>query len=174
LALYQFGDDAPRIASTAWVAESAEVIGRVELGEHASVWYGCVLRGDNEWLRIGARSNVQDLAVMHTDRGKPLVVGEDVTIGHQVMLHSCTIGDGSLVGMQAVVLNGARIGKGCLVAAGAVVTENKEFEDGWLIVGAPAKAVRPLDPVQMERLRASAASYVENAQRHRTLVRRIG
>lgn len=174
MAIYQFGDDAPRIAPTAWVAESAEVIGRVELGDQASVWYGCVLRGDNEWLRIGARSNVQDLAVMHTDRGKPLVIGEDVTIGHQVMLHSCTIGDGSLIGMQAVVLNGARIGKGCLVAAGAVVTENKEFEDGWLIVGAPAKAVRPLDPVQLERLRASAASYVENAERHRTLVRRIG
>ena len=174
MAIYQIGDDAPRIAPTAWVAESAEVIGRVELGDQASVWYGCVLRGDNEWLRIGARSNVQDLAVMHTDRGKPLVIGEDVTIGHQVMLHSCTIGDGSLIGMQAVVLNGARIGKGCLVAAGAVVTENKEFEDGWLIVGAPAKAVRPLEPAQMERLRASAASYVENAERHRTLVRRIG
>jgi carbonic anhydrase/acetyltransferase-like protein (isoleucine patch superfamily) len=174
LAIYQFGDDVPRIAPTAWVAESAEVIGRVELGEGASVWYGCVLRGDNEWLRIGARSNVQDLSVMHTDRGKPLVVGDDVTIGHQVMLHSCTIGDGALIGMQAVVLNGARIGRGCLVAAGAVVPENKEFEDGWLIIGAPAKAVRPLDAAQVERIRAGAAGYVENARRHRTLLRRIG
>ena len=174
LAIYQFGDDAPRIAPTAWVADSAEVIGRVELGENASVWYGCVLRGDNEWLRVGARTNVQDLTVMHTDRGRPLTVGDGVTIGHQVMLHSCTIGDGALIGMQAVVLNGARIGRNCLVAAGAIVTEDKEFEDGWLIVGAPAKAVRPLEAAQLERLRASAAAYVANAERHRTMVRRIG
>jgi carbonic anhydrase/acetyltransferase-like protein (isoleucine patch superfamily) len=174
LAIYQFGDDAPRIAPTAWVAESAQVIGRVELADAASVWYGCVLRGDNEWIRIGARSNVQDGSVMHTDIGFPLVVGDDVTIGHQVMLHGCTIGDGALIGMQAVVLNGARIGKGCLVAAGAIVTEGKEFEDGWLIVGAPAKAVRPLQPAQIERMRSGTAHYVENAARHRTMLRRVG
>jgi len=174
LAIYQFGDDAPRLAPTAWAADSAQLIGRVELADGASVWYGCVLRGDNEWIRIGARSNVQDGSIMHTDPGFPLVIGEDATIGHQVMLHGCTVGDGALVGMQSVVLNGARIGKGCLVAAGAVVTEGKVFEDGWLIVGAPAKAVRPISPEQIARMRSSAAHYVDNAQRHRTLVRRIG
>jgi len=174
LAIYQFGTDSPRIASTAWVAESAQVIGRVELAAGASVWYACVLRGDNEWIRIGARSNVQDGSVMHTDMGFPLVVGEDVTIGHQVMLHGCHVGDGALIGMQAVVLNGARIGKHCLVAAGAVVPEGKVFEDGWLIIGAPAKAVRPLDTAQLARMRSGTAHYVENAERHRSLVRRIG
>jgi carbonic anhydrase/acetyltransferase-like protein (isoleucine patch superfamily) len=154
LAIFQFGDDAPRIAPTAWVAESAQVIGRVELAAEASVWYGCVLRGDNEWIRIGARSNVQDGSVMHTDTG--------------------TVGDGSLIGMQSVVLNGARIGRHCLLAAGAVVPEGKVFEDGWLIIGAPAKAVRPLEPDQLERMRQSAAHYLQQTQRHRTLVKRIG
>ena len=174
MAIYQFGDDVPRIAPTAWVAESAQVIGRVELAEQASVWYGCVLRGDNEWIRIGARSNVQDGSFMHTDIGFPLVIGEGVTIGHQVMLHGCTVGDGSLVGMGAVVLNGARVGRDCIVAAGAVVTEGKAFDDGWLIVGAPAKALRPLQPAQLERARSAADQYVGHAVRHRTLVRRIG
>jgi carbonic anhydrase/acetyltransferase-like protein (isoleucine patch superfamily) len=174
LAIFQFGDDAPRIAPTAWVAESAQVIGRVELAAEASVWYGCVLRGDNEWIRIGARSNVQDGSVMHTDTGHPLVVGDGVTIGHQVMLHGCTVGDGSLIGMQSVVLNGARIGRHCLLAAGAVVPEGKVFEDGWLIIGAPAKAVRPLEPDQLERMRQSASHYLQQTQRHRTLVKRIG
>ncbi|MCW5634960.1 MAG: gamma carbonic anhydrase family protein [Rubrivivax sp.] len=174
MAIYQLGDDAPRLAPTAWVAESAQVIGRVELAAAASVWYGCVLRGDNEWIRIGARSNVQDGSIMHTDIGFPLVVGEGVTIGHQVMLHGCTVGDGALVGMQAVVLNGARIGRDCLVAAGAVVPEGKVFEDGWLIIGAPAKAVRPLTPEQLERMRAAADSYVEKAVQHGTQLKRIG
>lgn len=174
MAIYQFGEDAPRIAPTAWVAESAQLVGRVELAEGASVWYGCVLRGDNEWIRIGARSNVQDATVMHTDMGYPLDIGEDVTVGHQVMLHGCTVGDGTLIGMQAIVLNGARIGRHCLVAAGAVVTEGKVFEDGWLIIGAPAKAVRLLDEAQLERARSAATHYVDNAQRHRTMVRRIG
>ncbi len=174
MAIYQFGDDTPRIAPTAWVADSAQVIGRVELAEGASVWYASVLRGDNEWIRIGARSNVQDATVMHTDMGSPLVVGEDVTIGHQVMLHGCTIGNGALIGMQAIVLNGARIGANCLVAAGAVVPEGKVFEDGWLIIGAPAKAVRPLEPAQLERMRAGTAHYVAHAERHRTLLRRLG
>jgi carbonic anhydrase/acetyltransferase-like protein (isoleucine patch superfamily) len=174
MAIYQFGDDAPRIATTAWVADSAQVIGRVELGEQASVWYACVLRGDNDWIRIGARSNVQDGTVMHTDMGRPISVGEDVTIGHQVMLHGCTVGDGALIGMQAVVLNGARIGKCCLVGAGAVVTEDQVFEDGWLILGAPARAVRPLPPERLARMRAGAAHYIDKAGLHRTQLRRIG
>jgi carbonic anhydrase/acetyltransferase-like protein (isoleucine patch superfamily) len=173
VALYQLGDDIPRIAPDAWVADSAQVIGRVSLEAGASVWYGAVLRGDNEWITIGARSNVQDACVFHTDRGYPLTLGCDVTVGHQAMLHGCSVGDGTLIGIQAVVLNGARIGRGCLVAAGAVVTEGKEFPDGSLIVGAPAQVLRPLSPEQAERLRSGAAHYVDQAQRHRLTLRKI-
>jgi carbonic anhydrase/acetyltransferase-like protein (isoleucine patch superfamily) len=178
LAIYQLGEAeggfAPRIAPSAWVAESATVIGRVHLGEQCGVWYGAVLRGDNEWITLGARTNVQEGAVLHTDPGFPLVTGEDVTIGHQALLHGCTVGDGSLIGIQAVVLNGARIGKGCLVGAGAVVTEGKEFPDGTLILGSPAKVVRELTPEQAARLKLSAAYYVANAERHRSQLKRIG
>ncbi|MDP1646584.1 MAG: gamma carbonic anhydrase family protein [Rubrivivax sp.] len=173
MAIYQIGDDAPRIAATAWVADSAQVIGRVSLAEGASVWYGAVLRGDNDSIQVGARSNVQDGSVLHTDNGFPLTLGEDVTVGHLVMLHGCTVGDGSLIGIQAVVLNGAKIGRNCLVAAGAVVTEGKEFADGSLIIGAPAKAVRQVTPEQIERLRLGALHYVANAERHRRSVKRI-
>jgi len=173
MAIYQLGDDAPRIAATAWVADSAAVIGRVDLAEGASVWYGAVLRGDNDRITVGARSNVQDGSVLHTDDGFPLTLGEDVTVGHQVVLHGCTVGDGSLIGIQAVVLNGAKIGRGCLVGAGAVVTEGKAFPDGSLILGAPAKAVRPVTPEQIERLRLGTRHYVENADRHRAGLKRI-
>lgn len=173
MAIYQFGDDSPQLAPTAWVADSAQVIGRVQMAEGSSVWYGAVLRGDNDWIRIGARSNVQDGTVMHTDMGFPLTVGEDVTIGHQVMLHGCTIGDGSLIGIQAVVLNGAKIGRNCLVGAGAVVTEGKAFPDNSLILGAPAKVVKELSPEQAARMRHGALHYVENAQRHRSLLKKI-
>ena len=173
MAIYQLGDDAPHIAATAWVADSAEVIGRVSLGEGASVWYGAVLRGDNEWITIGARSNVQEAAVMHTDMGSALTLGEDVTVGHQATLHGCTIGDGSLIGIQAVVLNGAKIGRNCLVGAGAVVTEGKEFADNSLIVGSPAKLVRELTPEQIARMHLGVAHYVENARRHQRGLRRI-
>src|SRR5690349_4627701 len=130
MAIYQLGDDAPRIAEGAFVAESAQVMGRVALGAHASVWYGCVLRGDNEWITVGERSNIQDLSMLHTDEGVPLTIGAEVTIGHQVMLHGCTIGDCSLIGIQAVILNNARIGRNCIVGAGSLVTEGKEFPDG--------------------------------------------
>ncbi len=173
MAIYQFGDDVPRVAETAWVAESAAVIGRVSLAEGASVWYGAVLRGDNDHITVGARSNVQDGSVLHTDMGFPLTLGEDVTVGHQAMLHGCTVGDGSLIGVQAVVLNGARIGRHCLVGAGAVVTEGKAFPDGSLILGAPAKAVRTVTPEQIERLRLGALHYVDNAGRHRDGLKRI-
>ncbi|CAD5374575.1 conserved hypothetical protein [Rubrivivax sp. A210] len=173
MAIYQLGDDVPRIAPGAWVADSAQIIGRVALAEGASVWYGAVLRGDNEWITIGARSNVQDGSVLHTDIGSPLTLGEDVTVGHQVTLHGCSVGDGALIGIQAVVLNGAKIGRHCLVGAGAVVTEGKEFPDGWLILGAPAKAVRPLGPEQLARLRSGALHYVANAQRHARTMKRI-
>ncbi len=173
MAIYQLGDDVPRIAATAWVADSAEVIGRVSLGEGSSVWYGAVLRGDNEWITLGARCNVQEAAVMHTDMGSPLTLGDEVTVGHQAMLHGCTVGDGSLIGIQAVVLNGAHIGRNCLVAAGAVVTEGKTFPDNSLILGSPAKAVRTLTSEQLARMKLGALHYVEKAQHHRTQLKKI-
>ncbi|WP_395691473.1 gamma carbonic anhydrase family protein [Piscinibacter sp.] len=174
MAIYQLDDDIPRIADTAWVADSAQVIGRVELQEGASVWFGAVLRGDNEWITIGRGSNVQDGTVMHTDMGYPLTIGAHVTIGHQAMLHGCTIGDGSLIGIQAVVLNNAKIGRNCLVGAGALVTEGKEFPDGSLIMGAPAKVVGQLTPERFERIRQGALSYAQKADRFRRSLKKIG
>jgi len=174
MALYQLDERAPRLAEGAWVADSAEVIGTVVLEENASVWFGAVMRGDNETITIGRNSNVQDGTVVHADPGFPVVVGENVTIGHQVMLHGCTIGDGSLVGIGAVILNGAKIGRNCLVGAGALVTEGKEFPDNTMIVGAPAKAVRALSPEQAERLRVGVSNYVSNAQRFRNGLKKIG
>ena len=173
MAVYRLGDDAPQLHASAWVADGGTVIGRVVLGEDCSVWTGAVLRGDNEWITIGARSNVQEAAVMHTDMGSPLTLGDDVTVGHQAMLHGCTVGDGALIGIQAVVLNGAVIGRGCLVGAGAVVTEGKVFPDHSLIIGSPAKAVREITPEQLERMKQGALGYVEKAQRHRTQLKRI-
>ena len=173
MAIYQLGDERPRIHATAWVAESADVIGRVALLAHASVWYGAVLRGDNEWITIGARSNVQDGAMLHTDMGFPMTLGSDVTIGHHVMLHGCSVGEGTLIGIKSVLLNGAKIGKNCIVGAGSLVTEGKEFPDGCLIVGSPAKVVRMLTPEQVARTAMAAVYYVDNASRHRDTVKRI-
>jgi len=173
MAIYQLGDVAPRIAESAWVADSADVIGNVILGEDTSVWFGAVLRGDNEPLTIGRGSNVQDSCVLHSDPGFPLLIGEDVTVGHQVMLHGCTIGDGTLIGIQAVVLNGARIGKNCLVGAGALVTEGKEFPDGSMIIGSPAKAVKQLSPEHLAGLKHGGAHYRANAARYRDGLKRI-
>jgi carbonic anhydrase/acetyltransferase-like protein (isoleucine patch superfamily) len=173
MAIFQLEDEVPRIAPTAWVAESAQVIGRVELADEASVWFGAIVRGDTDCLRIGRRTNVQDAAVLHTDAGLELVLGEDVTVGHQAMLHGCTVGDGSLIGIQAVVLNGAKIGRHCLVGAGSLVTEGKEFPDGSLIMGSPARVVRPLTPEQIERLRWSAQHYAHNARRFAAGLKRI-
>ncbi len=174
MALYQLDEHRPLMAEGAWVADSAQVIGRVELGEDASVWFGAILRGDTEQLRIGKGSNVQDGSVLHADPGFPLVLGEHVTIGHQVMLHGCTVGDGSLIGIHAVVLNGAKIGKNCLVGAGALVTEGKEFPDGSMILGSPAKVVRQLTPEQIAALPRSAHHYVQNAKRFRDGLKKIG
>ena len=168
MAIYELDAVAPRLAETAWVADSAQVMGNVELGDDASVWFGTVIRGDTEVIRIGKRTNIQDASVLHADVGKPLTIGDDVTVGHKVMLHGCTIGDGSLIGIGAVVLNGARIGKGCLVGAGALVTEDKEFPDGSRIIGSPAKVVRELNAEQREGLLMSAAHYVDNARRFKT------
>jgi carbonic anhydrase/acetyltransferase-like protein (isoleucine patch superfamily) len=173
MAIYQLGDSRPQVHETAWVADSAEVIGDVRLAEASSVWYGSVLRGDSAPITIGRGSNIQDHSVLHVDDGVALVVGEDVTVGHRVVLHGCTIGDGSLIGIGAIVLNRACIGRHCLVGAGAVVTEDKAFADGSLILGAPARAVRVLTPQQLERMRASASHYVAYAARHRATLSRI-
>lgn len=174
MALYQLDELTPTVHETAWVADSAQVIGDVHLAEDTSVWFGTVIRGDTAAIRIGRGSNIQDNSVLHADLGVPLTIGEEVTVGHQVMLHGCTIGDGSLIGIQAVVLNNARIGKGCVLGAGSVVTEGKEFPDGSLILGSPAKVVRQLTPEQVERLRLGAAHYVHNARRFRAGLKRIG
>ena len=152
-------------AGPAFVAPDAYVIGNVTLGEDASVWFGAVLRGDTEPIVVGARTNIQEHSVLHTDMGYPLTVGEGCTIGHRAVVHGCTIGDNTLIGMGAIILNGARIGGNCMVGAGALVTENKTFEDGSLIVGAPARAVRMLDEAGIAALRASASHYAENAKR---------
>jgi carbonic anhydrase/acetyltransferase-like protein (isoleucine patch superfamily) len=174
MAIYQLGADAPEIDPSAYVADTASVIGKVRIAAGASVWFGATLRGDNEPITIGADSNVQEGTVMHTDPGFPLTIGSGVTIGHQAMLHGCTVGDGSLIGIQAVILNGARIGKGCLVGAGALVTEGKEFPDGSLIVGTPAKVVRSLTPDDLERLQRNAAGYVARGRRFKTELKKIG
>ena len=174
MAIYELDGVAPRVADSAWVAESAEVIGNVELAADVSIWFGAVLRGDTETIRIGKGSNIQDQSMLHADIGFPLTVGDNVTVGHQVMLHGCTIGDESLIGIGAVVLNGARIGKNCLVGAGSLVTEGKEFPDGSMILGSPAKVVRELSPEQMQRLKMSAAHYIENGQRFARGLKRVG
>jgi carbonic anhydrase/acetyltransferase-like protein (isoleucine patch superfamily) len=174
MAIYQLDDWVPDVADSAWVAESAEVVGRVMLGEDVSIWFNAVLRGDSEHLTVGASSNIQDGSVLHADHGYPLVIGERVTVGHQVMLHGCTVGDDSLIGIGAVVLNGARIGRNCVVGAGALVTEGKEFPDGSLIVGAPAKVVRELSEAQIAGLKASAAHYVNNGRRYAGGLKKIG
>lgn len=148
-----------------FVAENASVIGNVELGEDTSIWFGAVLRGDNELIRVGRGSNVQDLSVLHTDKGFPLSIGETSTIGHRAILHGCTIGNHSLVGMGAIVLNGARIGDHCLVGAGALITEGREFPDKSLIIGSPAKVVRSLSEDEIARLRLAADHYRTNARR---------
>ena len=174
MAIYELDGTAPRVAETAWVADSAQLIGNVVLGPEASVWFGTVVRGDTACITIGAGSNIQDASVLHADTGQPLVVGERVTVGHQVMLHGCTIGDESLIGIGAIVLNGARIGKNSLVGAGALVTEGKEFPDGSMIIGSPARAVRQLTPEQIEALRQSALHYSNNARRFRVRLKKIG
>ena len=156
-----------------WIAPDAHVIGRVRLALDVGIWFGAVLRGDNEQIDVGERSNIQEGAMLHTDMGAPLTVGADVTVGHHAILHGCTVGPGSLIGMGATVLNGARIGNGCLVGANALVTEGKEFADFSLIVGSPAKAVRTLDGAAIEKLRASAASYVANWRRYQAGLRRL-
>jgi carbonic anhydrase/acetyltransferase-like protein (isoleucine patch superfamily) len=174
MTIFSLGEDTPRIADSAYVAEDATVIGKVVLASDASVWPQAVLRGDNgEAIEVGKRSNIQDGAVLHTDPGFTLRIGEDVSVGHQAMLHGCSIGDGTLIGIQAVILNGASIGKNCLVGAGAVVTERKVFPDNSLIVGAPAKTLRELSEAEIAGLRRNAADYVERARRYHVQLRKL-
>ncbi len=174
MAIYELNNIRPTIAASAWIAESATVIGNVHIAEGASVWPGVVIRGDLETpIIIGKNSNVQDNSVLHSDEGLPLVIGEGVTVGHLVMLHGCTIGDHSLIGIGAIVLNNAKIGKHCLVGASALVTEGKEFADGSMIIGSPAKAVKELSIEQQEKLKLSAAHYTANAQRFATGLKRV-
>ena len=175
MSLYALADRRPLLPTSGryWIAPDADVIGDVALGDDCSVWFGAVLRGDNERITVGARSNVQDGATLHTDLGFPLDIGEDCTIGHRAILHGCTIGAGSLIGMGAVVLNGAKIGRGCLVGARALVTEGKEFPDHSLIVGSPAKAMRTLDAAAIAALRGAAAQYVANWRRYAAGLKRV-
>jgi carbonic anhydrase/acetyltransferase-like protein (isoleucine patch superfamily) len=174
MALYELDGVAPQLGQGAYVADTATAIGRVIMGDNASLWFGVVARADSDTLTIGRNSNVQDLSVLHADAGVPLTIGENVTVGHQVMLHGCTVGDNSLIGIGSVVLNKAKIGRNCIVGAGSVVTEGKEFPDNSLIIGAPAKVVRTLDDAAAERLRKSADHYVENARRFAKGLKKIG
>ena len=164
--IYSLGDRAPVFEGDGhFVADNATLIGSVRLGDRASVWFNCVLRGDNDWLIVGERSNIQDGSVLHTDPGLDLVVGNGVTVGHKVMLHGCKIGDNSLIGIGSTVLNGAKIGSNCIVGAHALVTENKVFPDGSLILGAPARVARELDAEEIAMIGRSADIYVRNAAR---------
>ena len=173
MAIYQLDEHTPQIPDSAWVADSAQVMGQVSLGERSSVWFNTVLRADNEALVIGDETNIQDGSELHCDPGKPLHIGRGVTVGHNVMLHGCTVGDGSLIGIGAVILNEAVIGKNCLVGAGALVTEGKVFPDGSMILGSPAKVVRALTPEQIEGLQRIAQGYVRNAERFRRGLKKI-
>ncbi|WP_337183141.1 gamma carbonic anhydrase family protein [Shinella sp.] len=174
--LYALDDRTPTLPADDryWVAPDANVIGKVILGEDVGIWFGATLRGDNEPIIVGARSNIQEGTVVHTDPGKPVIIGEGCTIGHGAIIHGCTIGSNSLIGMGATVLNGAVIGNNCLVGANALVTEGKIFPDNSLIVGSPAKAVRTLDAEAVEGLKRSAESYVRNWQRFKKGLKPIG
>lgn len=172
--LYALGDRVPQVHPSCFVADNAQLMGSVVLEEDASVWFGVVMRGDNDPLVIGRESNVQDNTVIHTDAGIPVRVGRGVTVGHQCMLHGCEIGDYSLIGIGAIVLNGAKIGSHCLIGAGALITEDKVIPDRSLVLGSPGKVVRQLTDEQALVLEASAAHYVDNAKRFRRDLRRIG
>ena len=165
MTLYALGDERPRLADECWVAPDASLIGKVVLEKDASVWFGAVLRGDNEAITVGEGSNVQELSCLHTDMGFPLTIGAFCTIGHKAMLHGCTIGEGSLVGMAATVLNGAVIGRNCLIGAGALVPEGKTIPDNSLVLGAPGKVVRQIDADAAARMKLGTLHYIENWKR---------
>jgi carbonic anhydrase/acetyltransferase-like protein (isoleucine patch superfamily) len=174
MAIYQLGERAPDIDPSAYITDSANVIGNVRIEANANIWFGVTIRGDNELIMVGENSNVQEASVLHTDPGFPLTIGKNVTVGHQAMLHGCTIGEGSLIGIQAVILNGAKIGKNCLVGAGALVTEGKEFPDNSLIIGTPAKVARTLSEEDIARLSGISSNYVTRGQFYKQNLKRIG
>ena len=176
MAIYELDGQAPEFPADGryWIADSASVIGRVRLKTDSSVWFGSVLRGDNEWIEIGERTQIQDNATLHTDPGFPIAIGHDCVIGHNVVLHGCTIADRSLVGMGAILLNGSKIGRNCIVGAGALVTEGKSFDDNSLIVGAPARAIRTLDEKAAAMIAAGADIYVKRWQRYAKGLKRMG
>lgn len=173
--VYELDGQAPEFPGEGqyWIAENATLIGRVRLLKEASVWFGAVLRGDNEWIELGLRSQIQDNATLHTDPGFPLTIGANCVIGHNVILHGCTIGDESLVGMGAIMLNGSKIGRNCLVGAGAVVTEGKSFPDNSLIVGAPARVIRTFDEKAAVSIRGGADIYVRRSKQYAASLKRI-
>jgi len=173
MAIYQLGDVTPVVHDTAWVAPTAAVIGNVNLAKQSSIWFGAVLRGDNEPINIGERSNIQDNSILHTDPGCPLDIGREVIVGHRVMLHGCTIGDGSLIGIGATILNRAKIGKNCLIGAHALITEGKEIPDNSMVIGAPGKIVKTLNENQIAMLRLNAEIYVRNAERFEQDLKRL-
>lgn len=174
--IYALEDAAPELPPEGefWVAPNAILIGRVRLLKGASVWWGCVLRGDNDLITVGENSNVQDLSVIHTDPGQPVTIGSNCTVGHRVILHSTTIGDGSLIGMGSTLLNRSRIGSNCLVGANTLVTEGKEYADGSMILGSPARVARKLGEMELAMLKMSSAGYVHNHRRFREKLRQIG
>src|SRR6476620_922608 len=176
MAIYELDGQAPELPSDGnyFIADTATVIGRVRLLNSASVWFGAVMRGDNEWIEIGENSNVQDKATCHTDMGFPLTIGKNCTVGHNVILHGCTLEDGALVGMGSIVMNGARIGRGSIVGAGSVITEGKQFPDNSLIIGAPARVVRTLDLAQAVQMEQPAKSYQRNGPRFKNGLKKIG
>jgi carbonic anhydrase/acetyltransferase-like protein (isoleucine patch superfamily) len=174
MAIYQLGEHAPDIAPSAYITDSASIVGRVRIEENTSVWFGVTVRGDNEDIHIGKNCNLQEGAVLHADPGFPLTLADNVSIGHQAMVHGCTVGEGSLIGIQAVILNGAKIGRNCLVGAGALITEGKEFPDNSLIVGAPARVVRTLTEEDIARLARIADGYVRRSRDFRNTLKRIG
>ncbi|MDG2531338.1 gamma carbonic anhydrase family protein [Caulobacter endophyticus] len=175
MTVYSLGDIAPDLPSQDeyWIAPTASVMGNVVLRQNASIWWGAVVRGDNDPITIGQNSNIQDGSVLHTDAGIPLTIGANVTVGHMVMLHGCTIGDGSLIGIGSIILNGAKIGKNCLIGAGALITEGKEIPDNSMVVGAPGKIIREVSERQAMILQASALHYVENWKRYRAGLKAI-
>ncbi len=175
MAIYELDGQAPELPADGnyFIAETASVIGKVRLKSGASVWFGAVLRGDNEWIEIGEGANIQDGATCHTDPGFPLTIGRQCTVGHNVILHGCTLEDGALIGMGSIVMNGARIGRDSIVGAGALITEGKEFPQHSLIVGAPARVIRTLDPAQVQKM-GNAETYIAKSPRYRSGLKRIG
>ena len=173
--IYELDGQAPEFPGEDqyWIAETAVLIGRVRLQKDASVWFGAVLRGDNEWIEVGDRSQIQDNATLHTDPGFPLTVGANCVIGHNVILHGCAVGDETLIGMGAIMLNGSKVGRNCLVGAGAMITEGKEFPDNSLIVGVPARAIRTLDEEAAEMIRGGADIYVRRSKQYATELKRV-